>query len=89
MSTYIVVARFIADTNMGDVFAVVQEEQTQVTALTAQGRLGFVRISMPRQTVFLEVFADDEAGAESVIQSLPMAKWWALDIYPAPPPALP
>ena len=30
---------------------------------------------MPRQTVFIEVFAEDEAEVESTIRSLPMAQW--------------
>jgi muconolactone delta-isomerase len=89
MNPYIVIARFIPGTNMQDVFAVVREEQAQVAALTAEGRLGAVHISMPRQTVFIEAFAEDEAEVESTIRSLPMAQWWTLDIYPTPPPALP
>jgi muconolactone delta-isomerase len=89
MNTYIVMARFIPGTNMQDVLAVVGEEQAQVAVLTAEGRLGAVHISMPRQTVFIEVFGDDEAVVESTIRSLPMAQWWTLDIYPTPPPALP
>jgi muconolactone delta-isomerase len=89
MNTYIVIARFIPGTNMQDVFAVVREEQAHVAALSARGLLGAVHISMPRQTVFIEVFAEDEAEVESTIRSLPMAQWWTLDIYPTPAPALP
>jgi muconolactone delta-isomerase len=86
MNTYIVMARFIPGTNMQDVFAVVREEQAQVAALTAQGLLGAVHISMPRSVVFIEAFGHDEADVESTIRSLPMAQWWTLDIYPTPPP---
>ena len=89
MNTYIVIARFIPGTNMQDVLAVVPEEQARVAALTTEGRLGAVHISMPRQTVFIEVVAEDEAAVESIIRSLPMAHWWTLDIYPTslPPTA--
>jgi uncharacterized protein (DUF2126 family) len=89
MTTFIVVARFIAGTDMSDVFAVVKEEQAQVAALTAEGRLGAVHISMPRQTVFVEVFAEDLAAAEATVLSLPMARWWTLDTYPTPAPVPP
>ena len=88
MSTFIVVARFIPGTDMSEVFAVVREEQAQVAALAAAGRLGSVHISMPRQTVFIEVFADDEAAAEATVRTLPMAQWWTLDVYPTPAPDL-
>lgn len=89
MSTFIVVATFIPGTDMSEVFAVVKEEQAQVAALTAAGRIGAVHISMPRQTVFIEAFAEDAEAAEATIRSLPMAQWWTLDTYPTPAPVLP
>jgi muconolactone delta-isomerase len=88
-ATFMVMARFKPDTNMGDVFAVVAEEQAQVASLAAQGRMGAIHLSMPRQTVFLEVFAADEAEAVATVESLPMARWWTLDVYPATPPVAP
>jgi hypothetical protein len=89
MSAFIVVARFVPGTEMSEVLSVVKEERSQVTALTEQGRVGSVHVSMPRQTVFIEAFADDEAGAEATVRSLPMARWWTLDVYPTPAPVLP
>ena len=89
MSGFIVIAKFVSGTDMKDVFAVVQEEQAKVAELTAKGRLGAIHLSLPRQTVFLEVFAEDESDAASVIESLPMAKWWTLDVYPIAAPVLP
>ena len=61
MSAYMVVATFIPGTDMAEVMAVVKEEQAQVAVLTEQGRLGTINISLPRQTVFIEVVADDDA----------------------------
>jgi muconolactone delta-isomerase len=89
MNTYIVMASFIPETEMTEVFAVVAEEQAAVAALTAEGRLGAVHISMPRKTVFFEVFAADDGGAAATVQSLPMARWWTLDVYPTPAPTAP
>ena len=88
MSAYMVVATFIPGTDMAEVMAVVKEEQAQVAVLTEQGRLGTINISLPRQTVFIEVVADDEAAAEETVRSLPMARWWRLDVFPTrvPPP---
>lgn len=85
--TFIVIARFKAGTDMREVFAVVKEEQDQVAVLTAEGRLGSIHLSLERQTVFLEAFADSIEGATAVIQSLPMSKWWDLDVYPTSLPA--
>ncbi len=83
-----VVATFIPGTDMAEVMAVVKEEQAQVAVLTEQGRLGAINISLPRQTVFIEVVADDESAAEETVRSLPMAQWWTLDVFPTrmPPP---
>jgi muconolactone delta-isomerase len=84
-----VIATFRADTDMGEVMAVVHEERAQVQVLASEGRIGSIHISIPRRTVFLEIFADDEASAEATVLTLPMSKWWTLDIYPTPAPTLP
>ena len=89
MPTFIAVCTFKPDTNMADVFAVVAEETAQVAALSAEGRLGFVRLSLARGTVFLEVFADDESGADATVRTLPMAAWWNIDVFPIALPTLP
>lgn len=67
---------------MDEVFAVVAEEQAQVAALVADERLGDVHLSLARGTVFIEVFADDADAAAETVRTLPMAKWWDLDVYP-------
>jgi pyridoxamine 5'-phosphate oxidase family protein len=87
--TFIVVATFKPDTDMREVMAVVAEERAQVDVLKRDGRMGSGFISQPRGTVFLEIFAADESGAAETAKTLPMSKWWDLDVYPTPAPALP
>jgi muconolactone delta-isomerase len=89
MSSFIVMARFLPDTDMQDVYAVAKEEKAQVVALREQGRLGSVHISGPRQTVFIETFADDEGAALETVGTLPMARWWDLDCFPVTMPTIP
>ena len=84
MNRIMTIATFKPGTNMQDVFAVVREEVAQVERLRAEHRMGSVHISMARQTVFIEVFADDEAGARATIATLPMARWFDIDLYPVP-----
>lgn len=86
MDTYVVICTFKADTEMDEVFAVVAEEQAQVKILEDEGRIGSIHLSLARGTVFLEIFAESEAGAEETVRTLPMAKWWDLDVYPVAGP---
>jgi tRNA threonylcarbamoyladenosine modification (KEOPS) complex Pcc1 subunit len=74
---------------MQEVFAVVNEERAQVAVLRSAGQLGFVHLSLARSTVFLEILAADEAQARAVVNSLPMSRWWELDLYPTVEPTLP
>ena len=87
MGTFVVVASFSAETDLPQMNAVIAEEVAQVRRLTAEGRLGAVHVSPMRGRVFLEVHADDEVGARVTVETLPMAKWWDLEVYPtmAPP----
>ena len=89
MRTYVVICTFRPDTVMDEVFAVVAEEQAQVAALQEAGRIGAVHLSLARGTVFLEILADDPAGAEATVRTLPMARWWDLDVFPIAGPAAP
>lgn len=89
MSLFIVMARFRPDTDMQEVYAVAPEEKAQVLALREQGRIGAVHISLPRQTVFIETFADAEEQARETVETLPMARWWDLDCFPTSLPSIP
>ena len=83
-----VVATFKPGTHMPDVFAVVPEEQERVRQLQAEGRVNTVYLATAtRQTVFLESFGDDIDDVLAMINTLPMAKWWDIDIFPLNPPA--
>jgi muconolactone delta-isomerase len=84
-----VVCTFKDGTAMDEVFAVVAEEKAQVDALAAEGRLGAIHLSLARGTVFIETFAADIDEADSTVRTLPMSKWWNLDVYPLGAPAVP
>lgn len=87
MRTFIVVASFSPETDLPQMNTVIAEEVAQVQALTAAGRLRAVHVSVTRGRVFLEVLADDESAARATVDTLPMARWWDIDIFPtmAPP----
>jgi muconolactone delta-isomerase len=89
LDTFMVVCTFKPETVMDDVFAVVAEEQAQIRELEAEGRIGAIHLSMARRTVFLEIFATDADSAEQTVRTLPMSKWWDLDLYPTAPPVNP
>jgi phosphoribosyl-dephospho-CoA transferase len=84
-----VVGTFKPNTDMQEVFAIVAEELAQVAVLRSAGQLGSIHLSQPRATVFLEIFAPDEPHAVAIVTSLPMSRWWDLDLYPTSEPTLP
>jgi hypothetical protein len=86
METFMVICTFKPDTIMDDVFAVVAEEQAQVAVLEDQGRVGAIDLSLARGTVFIKTFAEGPAEAAATIETLPMAKWWDLDVFPIATP---
>jgi muconolactone delta-isomerase len=87
MKPFMVVATFKPGTDMADVMAVVAEEQARIRELQEAGRIGAVHLATAaRQTVFLEVFGDDD-DVVTTVTSLPMAQWWDLDVYPLNPAA--
>ena len=89
METFMVVATFRPETEMTEVSTVVGEERAQVEALRTEGRIGSIHVSMPRRVVFIEVFAPDGTQATDTVKTLPMSRWWDLDVYPTPAPILP
>jgi muconolactone delta-isomerase len=86
MATHMVICTFRNGTDMAEVFTVVDEEQRRVAELVDEGRLGSIHLSLSRGTVFIETFASDESDAETTIRSLPMARWWDLDVFPLAAP---
>ncbi|MSZ89742.1 MAG: hypothetical protein F2585_10410 [Actinobacteria bacterium] len=89
METFMVICTFKPDTIMDEVFAVVAEEQAQVAALEDEGRVGAIDLSLARGTVFIKTFAESPDEAAATIETLPMAKWWDLDVFPIAAPARP
>lgn len=86
MATFIAVASFSPESDLPQMNTVLAEEVAQGRLLTAEGRLGAVHISPTRGRVFLEVHADDEAGARATVDTLPMARWWEIDLFPTMTP---
>ena len=84
-----VVATFKPDTDMTQVFAVVAEEQARVKVLEAEGKVGQIFLSLARGTVFIQAFAPSEDEARDTVLSLPMAKWWDLQLFALGAPAAP
>jgi muconolactone delta-isomerase len=83
-----VVATFKPGTNMAEVLAVVAEEQSRIAELEAEGRIGALYLATTaRQTVFLEVRAQTDVEVVTTVESLPMARWWDLDVFPLNRPA--
>ena len=89
MDAFMVICTFKPGTVMDEVFAVVAEEQAQVAALEAEGRIGSIELSLARGTVFIKVFAEGAEAAADTVRSLPMSKWWDLDLFPVAAPAAP
>jgi len=84
-----VIATFKPGTDMREVSAVIPEEMAQVELLRQAHRMGAVHVASERGTVFIEVIAGDNAEAAATVNTLPMARWFNLDIYPTSTPAGP
>ena len=87
MSEFMVVCTFKQGTDMADVMAVVAQERAAVAELQASGSLGVVKLATPQGKVFLEVHDEDADSALAIVESLPMAPWWNLEVYAIVPPA--
>jgi len=81
MQQFMVVSTFRDGVNMQEVLQHVEAEKAKVKELQDEGRLGGIRMAVPQRKVFLDVFADDEDGACSTVQGLPMAMFWDLEVY--------
>jgi hypothetical protein len=49
--------------------------------------LGSIKVAMPKRTVFLEAFGQDDRSVLETIHSLPLAGLWDIEIFPTTPPA--
>lgn len=84
-----VVATFRDGTDMAEVFAVVAEERARVAELQRDGSLGAVHLAPERGTVFIETTSPDADTAAGTVRSLPMARWWDIDVFTLSAPANP
>ena len=82
-----VVATFKDGVTPEDIRALIPAEQAQAKVLVENGRLGFIKVAMPKRTVFLEAFGEDEARVSENIKSLPFSAIWNVEIFPTTPPA--
>ena len=59
-----------------------------MSELQAEGRInGLYLATAGRQTVFMESLGEDIDDVVAMVKTLPMAKWWDLDVFPLNPPA--
>ena len=82
-----VVATFKDGVTPDDIRALIPAEQVQAKSLVEDGRLGFIKVAMPKRTVFLEAFGEDEARVIETIKSLPFSAIWNVEIFPTTPPS--
>jgi len=81
------VAVFKPEVTVDNIRELIPAEMAQAKILEEEGKLGAIKVSMARRTVFLETFADNEAGAMKSISSLPFIKLWDVDFFPITPAA--
>lgn len=87
MNSYIVVATFKTGVTPEEIRALIPAEQAQAKVLEEQGLLGFIKVAMPKRTVFLEIFGQDEESALKTVHSLPLSAVWDCEVFPTTPPA--
>jgi hypothetical protein len=87
MNSYMVVATFKEGVTQEEIRALIPAEQVQAKLLEGQGLLGSIKVAMPKRTVFLEAFGQDDHSVLETIHSLPLATLWDIEIFPTTPPA--
>jgi hypothetical protein len=87
VNSYMVVAKFKEGVSQEDIRELVPAEQAQAKLLEEKGAIGTIKIAMPKRTVFIEAFGDDETQVNSNIESLPRSKLWEWEIFATTPPA--
>ena len=82
-----VIATFKEGVTQDEIRALVPAEQAQAKVLEEQGLLGFIKVAMPRRTVFLEAFGANDNAVLETIHTLPLAALWNVEVFPTTPPA--
>jgi hypothetical protein len=89
MNSFMVVATFKDGVTQEEIRALIPAEQVQAKLLEAQGAIGSIKVAMPRRTVFIEAFGQDDEAVLRTIQTLPLAVLWDTELFPTTPPAGP
>jgi hypothetical protein len=87
MNSYMVVATFKEGVTEEEIRALIPAEQAQAKLLEEKGLIGLIKVAMPKRTVFIEAFGKDDQSALETIYSLPLAKFWDIELFPITPPA--
>ena len=87
MKSFLVVARFKDGTTQEEIKSLIPAEVVQAKILENKGLIGFIKVAMPKRTVFLEAFGTSEAEATDSIKSLPMSEIWDFELFETTPPA--
>ena len=82
-----VVATFKDGATPEDIRALIPAEQAQAKVLVEQGLMGFIKVALPKRTVFIEAFGENDASVLSTIETLPFIAIWDIEIFPTTPPA--
>ena len=82
-----VVATFKEGVTQEEIRALIPAEQAQAKLLEEEGFIGVIKVAMPKRTVFIEAFGQDDQSALETIYSLPLAKLWDIELFPITPPA--
>jgi len=87
MNSYMVVAIFKDGVTQDEIRTLIPAEQVQAKILKEQGLLGDIKVAMPKRTVFLEAFGEDDANIVSTIKTLPFFDIWNIEIFQTTAPA--
>ena len=82
-----VVATFKEGVTQEEIRGLIPAEQAQAKLLEEQGLIGVIKVAMPKRTVFIEAFGQDDQGTLETIHSLPLAKLWDIQLFQITPPA--
>jgi muconolactone delta-isomerase len=82
LQTFVVVATIRDDTNFAEMMALRTDEQKQIAALQADGKIGSDHVAPSRATAFLEVFASDEEHVMETLATLPFNPFFDVDVFP-------
>ena len=85
--TYMAVARFRDGVTPEEIRALIPAEQARVATLAEQGAIGDIKVAMPKRTVFLELYGENEELVNANLNSLPLNALWDAELFETTPPA--